>query len=165
MIIVIVILIVILIAIVIFIMIMIMIMIIIIRVMCMSGHFCNTRLFLNSSFSGLCSKNFEVMKLSATRHDEMNVDTHSFLILNVEKPKFLNGIFLVIIRIVCTNYSNTMIIVCTNYYFVSKTVYELCFESNLNDVLKERKMSLPQGEKKFECVYSYMMLKLIQTMV
>ena len=61
--------------------------------MCASGHFCNTRLFSNSSFSVLCSKNFEVMKLTATRYDETNVDKHLFLILNMEKPKFLNGIF------------------------------------------------------------------------
>ena len=47
----------------------------------------------NSSFSVLCSKNFEVTKLAATRYDETNVHIHSFLILNVEKPKFLNGIF------------------------------------------------------------------------
>ena len=95
--------------------------------MCMSGHFCNTRLFSNSSFSVLCSKNFEVMKLTATRYDETNVDKHLFLILNMEKPKFLNSIFLVIITIVCNNYPKTMIIVCTNYYCVGKSVYKLCF--------------------------------------
>ena len=71
----------------------------------MSGHFCNTRLFSNFSFSVLCSKNFEVIKLAATRYDETNVDIHPFLILNMEKPKILSGIFSVIIRIVCTNYS------------------------------------------------------------
>ena len=67
------------------------------------------------------------MKLAATRYDETNVDMHSFLTLNMEKPKFLNGMFLVIITIVCTIYPNTMIIVCTNYYFVGKLVYKLCF--------------------------------------
>ena len=67
--------------------------IIIIRVMCMSGHFCNTRLFSNFSFSVLCSKNFEVMKLAATRYDETNVDIHQFLILSIEKLKILSGIF------------------------------------------------------------------------
>ena len=30
---------------------------------------------------------------------------------------------------------------------------------------KEKLMSLPQGKEKFECVCSYMMLKLIQIMV
>ena len=74
----------------------------ILRVMCVSGHFCNTWLFSNSSFSVLCSKNFEVMKLAATRYDETNVDMHLFLILNMEKPI---ASFSVIIRIVCTNYS------------------------------------------------------------
>ena len=69
------------------------IIIIIVRVMCMSVHFCNTWLFSNSSFSVLCSKNFEVMKLAATRYDETNVDIHPFLILNMEKPKILSGIF------------------------------------------------------------------------
>ena len=59
----------------------------------MSGHFCNRRLFSNFSFSALCSKNFEVMKLAATRYDETNVDIHPFLILNMEKPKILSGIF------------------------------------------------------------------------
>ena len=67
------------------------------------------------------------MKLAATRYDETHVDIHSFLILNMEKPKFLNGMFLVIITIVCTIYPNTMIIVCTNYYFVIKLVHKLCF--------------------------------------
>ena len=61
--------------------------------MCMSGHFCNTQLFSNFSFSVLCSKNFEVMRLAATRYDETNVDIHPFLILNMEKPKILSGIF------------------------------------------------------------------------
>ena len=61
--------------------------------MCVSGHFCNTQLFSNSSFCVLCSKNFEVMKLAATRYDETNVDIHPFLILNMEKPKILSGIF------------------------------------------------------------------------
>ena len=41
----------------------------------------------------LCSKNCEVMKLAATRYDETIVDMHPFLILNMEKPKILNGIF------------------------------------------------------------------------
>ena len=66
--------------------------IIMIRVMCVSGHFCNTRLFSNPSFSVLCSENFEVMKLAVTRYDETNVDIHPFLILNLEKPKILNDI-------------------------------------------------------------------------
>ena len=68
------------------------IIIIIIRVIYVSAHFCNTQLFPNSSFSVLCSKNFEVMKLTATRYDETSVDIHPFLILNMEKPKILNGI-------------------------------------------------------------------------
>ena len=101
--------------------------IIIITVMCVSGQFYNRRFFSNSSFSVLCSKNFEVMKLNATRYDETNVDIYSILILNMEKPKFLNGIFLVIIIIVFTNYSNIRIIVCTNYYFISKSVYKTYF--------------------------------------
>ena len=63
------------------------------RVMCLSGHFCNTWLLSNSSFSVLCSENFDVMKLTATWYDEANVDTHPFLISNMEKPKILNGIF------------------------------------------------------------------------
>ena len=33
------------------------------------------------------------MKLAATWYDETNVDIHPFLILNMEKPKILNGIF------------------------------------------------------------------------
>ena len=33
------------------------------------------------------------MRLAATRYDETNVDIHSFLILNKEKPKILSGIF------------------------------------------------------------------------
>ena len=49
--------------------------------------------FSNFSFSALCSENFEVMKLAATRYDETNVDIHQFLILNMEKPKILSGIF------------------------------------------------------------------------
>ena len=61
--------------------------------MFVSGHFCNARLFPNSSFSVLCSKNFEVMKLPATRYDETNVDIHPFLLLKMEKPKILNDIF------------------------------------------------------------------------
>ena len=61
--------------------------------MCMSGDFCNRRLFSNSSFSVLCSKNFEVIKLSTTRYDETNVDIHPFLILNTEKPKISDGVF------------------------------------------------------------------------
>ena len=65
----------------------------IIRVMSVSRHFCNTRLFSNSSFSLLCSKNFEVMKLSATRYDETSVDIHPFLISNMEKSKILSSIF------------------------------------------------------------------------
>ena len=96
----------------------------------------HTCLFSNSSFSVLSSKNDEVMKLAATRYDETNVDIHSFLILNMEKPKFLKTIFLMIITIVCTNCSNTLIIVCTNYYFGSKLVYKLYFYSFVNDVLK-----------------------------
>ena len=68
--------------------------IIIISVMCVSGHFCFTRLFPNSSFSVLCSENFEVIKLAGTRYDETNLDIHPLLILNMDKPKFLNGIFL-----------------------------------------------------------------------
>ena len=62
------------------------IIIIIIRVLCVSG------LFFNSSFSVLCSTNFEVMKLAVTRYDEISVDIHPFLILNMEKPKILSGI-------------------------------------------------------------------------
>ena len=112
---------------VIIIIIIIIIIIVIIIVMCMSGHFCNTLLFSNSSFSVLCSKYFEVMKLTATRYNETSVDKHLFLILNTEKLKFLNSIFLVIITIVCSNYPKTMIIVCTNNYCVSKSVYKLCF--------------------------------------
>ena len=69
------------------------IIIIIIRVMCVSGHFCNTRLFSNFSFSVLCSKNFEVIKLATSRYDDTNVDIHPFLILNMENPKILGGIF------------------------------------------------------------------------
>ena len=42
------------------------IIVIIIRVKCVSRQFCNTRLFSNSSFCVLCSKNSEVMKLAAT---------------------------------------------------------------------------------------------------
>ena len=60
--------------------------------MCMSGHFCNTWLFSNSSFSVLCSKNFEVMKLAATLYNEIKVNMHPFLILNIEKLKILTGI-------------------------------------------------------------------------
>ena len=41
-----------------------------------------------------------------------------------------------------------MIIVCTNYYCVSKSVYELCFQSILNDVLKERKNVITTKERK-----------------
>ena len=33
------------------------------------------------------------MKLAATRDDETNIDIHPFSILNIEKPKILNGIF------------------------------------------------------------------------
>ena len=80
------------------------IIIIIIRVMCMSENFCITRLFSNFSFSVLCSKIFEVMRLAATRYGETNVDIHPFLISNMEKPKILSGFFWVIIRIICTNY-------------------------------------------------------------
>ena len=61
-----------------------------------------------------------------------------------------------IITIVYTNYSNTMIIVCTNYYFVSKSVYKLCFESFVNDVLKERKNVIASRERKIRiCVFLY----------
>ena len=63
-------------------------------VMCMSGHFYYTRFFLNSPFSVLCSKNFEVMKLAGTRYGETNVDIHQFLILNMENPNFWHDIFL-----------------------------------------------------------------------
>ena len=56
--------------------------------------------------------------------------------------------FLVIITIVSNNYPKTMIIVCTNYYCVSKSVYELCFQSILNDVLKERKNVITTKERK-----------------
>ena len=80
------------------------IIIIIIRVMCMSENFCITRLFSNFSFSVLCSKIFEVMRLAATRYGETNVDIHPFLISNMEKPKILSSFFWVIIRIICTNY-------------------------------------------------------------
>ena len=59
----------------------------------MSRHFCNTRIFPNSSFSVLYSKNFEVVKLAATRYGETNVDIHPFFILNMEKPKIFNDIF------------------------------------------------------------------------
>ena len=81
----------------------------------------------------------------------------------MEKPKCLNGIFFVII-IVCANYPKAIIIVCTNCYCVTESVYKLCFKSTVNGVLKA-KTSLPQVKEKFECVYSYMMLKLIQIMV
>ena len=54
--------------------------------MCVSGR------FLNSSFSVLCSTNLEVMKLAAIRYDEIGVDIHPFLILNMEKSKILSGI-------------------------------------------------------------------------
>ena len=64
--------------------------IIIIRVMCVSGHFRNTRLFSNFSFSVLCSGNFEIVM---RWYDETNVHINPFLILNMEKPKILNGIF------------------------------------------------------------------------
>ena len=86
------------------------IIIIIIVIMCVSGHFCNTRLFSNSSFSVLCSGNFEVMRLAATRYDETNVDMHAFFILNMEKPKIWMAFSSVIIRIVCTNYSYKLIL-------------------------------------------------------
>ena len=56
--------------------------------------------------------------------------------------------FLVIITRVCTNYSNTLIIVCTNYYFVSKPFYKLCFQSFVNNVLKERKNVITSRERK-----------------
>ena len=69
------------------------IVVVIIRVMCVSRHFNKTRLFSNSSFSVLYSKNFEVMRLAATRYDETNINMHLFLILNMEKPKILNSIF------------------------------------------------------------------------
>ena len=59
----------------------------------MSMYFCNTQLFSNSSFSVLCSENFEIMRLAATRYHEANVGIHPFLILNLEKPKILNGRF------------------------------------------------------------------------
>ena len=108
--------------------------IIVIIVMCMSGLFCYTRLFSNSPFCVLCSKNSELLKLAGTRHGETNVDIHPFLILNMEMPSFC-----VIITIVCTNYPNVMIIVCTNYYYASNSVCKLCFYSIVNDVLKERK--------------------------
>ena len=58
----------------------------------MSGHFWNTWLFSNSSFSVLCSENFEVMKLAATLYNETNVNIHPFFILNMEKLKILTGI-------------------------------------------------------------------------
>ena len=41
----------------------------------------------------LRSENFGIMKLAATRDDETNIDIHPFSILNIEKPKILNGIF------------------------------------------------------------------------
>ena len=117
--------------------------------MCVSDHFCNRSLFSISSFSVLCSKSFEVMKFPATWYDESNVDINPFLILNMEKPKIFEWhLFFVIMTKVCTNYPTAIIIACTNYYSVSKSVY---------------KMSLPQ-RKLFKCVYSYM-LKLIQIMV
>ena len=34
------------------------------------------------------------MKRAATQYNETNVDVHLFLILNMEKPKILNGVFL-----------------------------------------------------------------------
>ena len=74
--------------------------IIIVSVMCVSGHFCNTRLFSNCSYSVLCCKNVEVMKLAETRYDETNLDMYPFLIINMEKPKFWNGIIL------CDNNNN-----------------------------------------------------------
>ena len=98
---------------------------IIVSVMCMSGHFCNTRLFSNCSYSVLCSKNVEVMKLAETRYDETNLDIYPFLIINMEKPNFGMALFCVIITIICTNYPNVIIIVCTNYYYVSNSVCKL----------------------------------------
>ena len=41
----------------------------------------------------LRSEYFGIMKLAATRDDETNIDIHPFSILNIEKPKILNGIF------------------------------------------------------------------------
>ena len=41
----------------------------------------------------LRSENFGIMKLAATRDDETNIDIYPFSILNIEKPKILNGIF------------------------------------------------------------------------
>ena len=105
-----------------------------------SRHFCYTRLFSNSSLSVLCSKNFEVMKLAGTRYGGTNVDIHPFLILNMEKPKFLNGIFFfVITTTVCTNYPIAMIIVCANYYYASNSVCKLCFYSIVNDIKGKEK--------------------------
>ena len=140
--------------------------IIIISVMCNSGQFYYTRLFSSSSLSVLCSKNFDVMKLAGTRYGETSVNVHLFLILNMKKPKFLNGHFCVIITTVCTNYPIAMIIDCTNYYYTSNLVFKLCFYSNLNDVWKKRqeKCHYLKGKKNSNVIFSYMMLKLIQIM-
>ena len=57
------------------------------------------------------------MKLANTRCGETNVDIHPFLILNMEKSKFWNAIFLCDNNYSCTNYSNVTIIVYTNCYY------------------------------------------------
>ena len=41
-----------------------------------------------------------------------------------------------------------MIIVCTNYYCASKSVYKLCFRSIVKDVLKDRKNVITSTERK-----------------
>ena len=50
-----------------------------------------------------------------------------------------------------------MIIVCTSYYCVSKSVYKLCFQSTVNDMLKERKNNChySKGTKIRMCVFLY----------
>ena len=93
----------------------------------------------------------KILKLwNSLPHDMIKQRRYIFIlsIFIMVKPKFLNGIFLVIIRIVCTNYPNTMIIVCTNYYCASKSVYKLCFWSIVKDVLKDRKNVITSTERK-----------------
>ena len=132
----------------------------------MSGHSCYTQLFSNSPFSVLCFKNFKVMKLAGLRYGETNVDIHPFLILNMEKPRFLNGIFLCDINNSLYKLSHRHDNSLYKLLLRNNSVCKICFYSIVNDILKKRKnKSLPQGKEKFECMYSCMMLKLIQIMV
>ena len=49
-----------------------------------------------------------------------------------------------------------IIIVCTNYYCVSKSVYKLCFKSTVNDILKERENVITSRKRKIRlCVFLY----------